>query len=230
MDSLEKYFTKEEAEILPDCTIYKKINNKTNPFIESDENGEYDLSRKHLKIQSGHRAPWSNNSIEWDEKEFFSNFVSLNKNDLTVPNLKQLEGKFILLEWNGGDFWGRSQITNCSFISFMRVYKLTDIDKEREEWYDEGIYVCEARRKYSDLPMMFYKVSNDLYEYLTTSNFELQNYSFTDGYRDTTTWSYKWKIWIPAHCYRRYFGLTYYKMCLRRVFDRDIAYKICSFI
>tara|TARA_Y100000992_G_C21222853_1_gene471370 strand:+ start:505 stop:1197 length:693 start_codon:yes stop_codon:yes gene_type:complete len=230
MDSLEKYFTKEEAEILPDCTIYKKINNKTNPFIESDENGEYDLSRKHLKIQSGHRAPWSNNSIEWDEKEFFSNFVSLNKNDLTVPNLKQLEGKFILLEWNGGDFWGKSQITNCSFISFMRVYKPTDRDKEYEEWYDEGIYVCEARRKYSDLPMMFYKVSNDLYEYLTTSNFELQNYSFTDGYRDTTTWSYKWKIWIPTDCYKRYFGSTYYKMCLLRVFDRDIAYKICSFI
>ena len=107
MDSLEDYFTKEEVEILTDCTIYKKINNKTNPFIESDENGEYDLSGKHLKIQSGHRAPWANNSIEWDEKEFFSNFVFLNKNDLTVPNLKQLEGKFILLEWNGGDIWGK---------------------------------------------------------------------------------------------------------------------------
>lgn len=207
MDSLEDYFTKEEAEILPDCTIYKKINNKTNPFIESDENGEYDLSKKHLLIQSGHRAPWSNNSIEWDEKEFFSNFVFLNKNDLTVPNLKQLEGKFILLEWNGGDFWGRSQITNCSFISFMRVYKLTDRDKECEEWYDEGIYVCEAKRKYLyDVSVMFYKVSNDLYEYLTTSNFELQNYSFTDGYGDTTTWSYKWKIWIPADCYKKLFG------------------------
>ena len=163
--------------------------------------------KKHLSIQSGHRAPWSNNSIEWDEKEFFSNFVFLNKNDLTVPNLKQLEGKFILLEWNGGDFWGRSQITNCSFISFMRVYKLTDRDKECEEWYDEGIYVCEAKRKYLyDVSVMFYKVSNDLYEYLTTSNFELQNYSFTDGYGDTTTWSYKWKIWIPADCYKKLFG------------------------
>ena len=113
----------------------------------------------------------------------------------------------------------------------MRVYKPTDRDKENEEWYDEGIYVCEAKRKYLyDEHMMFYKQSNDLYEYLTTSNFELQNYSFTDGYRDTTTWSYKWKIWIPKDCYRKYFGLTYYKMCLRRVFDRDIAYKICSFI
>ena len=126
MDSLEKYFTKEEAEILTDCTIYKKINNKTNPFIESDENGEYDLSRKHLKICSRDLDP---------EKEYFSNFVFLDKNDLTVPNLKQLEGKFILLEWNGGDFWGKSQITNCSFISFMRVYKPTDRDKEYEEWY-----------------------------------------------------------------------------------------------
>ena len=161
----------------------------------------------------------------------FSNFVSLNKNDLTVPNLKQLEGKFILLEWNGGDFWGTSQITNCSFISFMRIYKVTDRDKENEEWFDEGIYVCEAKRKYTyDLPAMFYKVSNHIYEYLTTSNFELQNYSFTYGYGDTTTWSYKWKIWIPTDCYKRYFGSTYYKMCLRRLFDRDIAYKICSFI
>ena len=33
MNSLEKYFTKEEAEILTDCTIYKKINNKKKPFI-----------------------------------------------------------------------------------------------------------------------------------------------------------------------------------------------------
>ena len=222
MDSLEDYFTKEEAEILPQCEIIKKIDNETKPFIESDENGEYDLSRKHLKICSRDLDP---------EKEYFSNFVSLNKNDLTVPNLKQLEGKFVLLEWNGGDFWGKSQITNCSFISFMRVYKPTDRDKEYEDWFDEGIYVCEVRRKYSyDLPAMFYKVSNNLYEYLTTSNFELQNYSRTDGYGDTTTWSYKWKIWIPTDCYKRYFGSTYYKMCLLRVFDRDIAYKICSFI
>ena len=111
----------------------------------------------------------------------------------------------------------------------MRVYKPTDRDKEYEEWYDEGIYA--AGRKYSyDLPAMFYKVSNNLYEYLTTSNFELQNYSFTDGYGDTTTWFYKWKIWIPTDCYKRYFGLTYCKMCLLRLFDRDIAYKICSFI
>ena len=150
MNSLEKYFTKEEAEILTDCTIYKKINNKTPQWV--GWNSEYDLSRKHLKISSRDLDP---------EKEYFSNFVSLNKNDLTVPNLKQLEGKFILLEWNGGDFWGKSQITNCSFISFMRVYKPTDRDKEYEEWYDEGIYVCEARRKYSDLPMMFYKVNNN---------------------------------------------------------------------
>ena len=88
----------------------------------------------------------------------------------------------------------------------MRVYKLTDRDKEHEEWYDEGVYVCEAKRKhYYDLPAMFYKVSNDYYEYLTTSNFELQNYSRTDGYGDTTTWSYQWKIWIPSDCYKRIF-------------------------
>jgi hypothetical protein len=89
MNSLEDYFTKEEVEILTDCTIFKKINNKTSPFIESDENGEYYLLRKHLKICSRDCDP---------EKEYFSNFVSLNKNYLTVPNLKQLEGKFILLE------------------------------------------------------------------------------------------------------------------------------------
>ena len=197
MNSLEKYFTKEEAEILTDCTIYKKINNKTNPFIESDENGEYDLSRKHLRICSRDLDP---------EKEYFSNFVSLNKNDLTVPNLKQLEGKFILLEWNGGDFWGKSQITNCSFISFMRVYKPTDRDKEYEEWYDEGIYVCEAKRKYHDAPMMFYKVSNNHYEYLTTNKLtEIQNYDFSDGKGSQTTWSYQWKIWIPLEDYKRLF-------------------------
>jgi len=198
MDLLEDYFTKEEAEILLDCEIIKKINNETTPFIESDENGEYDLSRKHLSIRSGHRAPWSNNSIEWDEKEFFSNFVSLDKNDLTPSNLKKLEGTFILLEWNG---WFDGFYVHCSHISFMRVYK--DKDK-RCDWDDDGIYVCNAKYKHLyDVPAMFYKQSNDLYQYLTTSKLtELQNYSSHDG---NITWSYQWKIWIPSDSYKKLF-------------------------
>jgi len=203
MDSLEDYFTKEEAKILPQCEIIKKIDNETLPFIESN-NGEYDLSRKHLLIRSGHRAPWADNSIEWDEKEFFSNFVSLNKNDLTLPNLKKLKGTFILLEWNG---WLDGFYVHCSHISFMRVYKHSDGNIDGE-WDDEGIYVCEARHKcLYDVPMMFYKQSNDLYQYLTTSKLtELQNYSDHDG---TTSWSYQWKIWIPSDCYKKHFDLMY---------------------
>ena len=198
MDSLEDYFTKEEVEILPQCEIIKKINNETLPFIESN-NGEYDLSRKHLLIRSGHRAPWADNSIEWDEKDFFSNFVSLDKNYLTLPNLKKLEGTFILLEWNG---WLDGFYVHCSHISFMRVYKHPD-----GEWDDEGIYVCEAKHKHLyDVPMMFYKQSNDLYQYLTTSKLtELQNYSDHDG----TGWSYQWKIWIPSDCYNKHFSSIY---------------------
>ena len=222
MNSLEDYFTNEEAEILPDCEILKKIDNETNPYIESDENGEYDLSRKHLLIRSGHRAPWANNNIEWDEKEFFSNFVSLDKNDLTLPNLKKLEGTFILLEWNG---WFDGFYVHCSHISFMRVYKEKD---EKFDSNDEGIYVCEAKHKHLyDVPVMYYKQSNDLYQYLTINKLtELQNYSNHDG---KTIWSYRWKIWIPSDCYERLFKKDY-KMCLSRRLDRDITNKICLFI
>ena len=200
MDSLEDYFTKEEAEILPQCEIIKKINNETVPFIESN-NGEYDLSRKHLLIRSSHRASWANNSIEWDEKEFFSNFVSLDKNDLTLPSLKKLEGTFILLEWNG---WLDGFYVHCSHISFMRVYKHPDGNIDGE-WDDEGIYVCNAEKEcLYKTPVMSYKQSNIFYEYLTTSKLtELQNYSSDDG---KTTWSYQWKIWIPLDCYKRFFG------------------------
>ena len=221
MDSLEDYFTKEEAKILPQCEIIKKIDNETLPFIESN-NGEYDLSRKHLLIRSGHRAPWADNSIEWDEKEFFSNFVSLDKNDLTLPNLKKLEGTFILLEWNG---WFDGFYVHCSHISFMRVYKEKD---EKFDSNDEGIYVCEAKHKHLyDVPAMFYKQSNDLYQYLTINKLtELQNYSNHDG---KTIWSYRWKIWIPSDCYNRLFK-NHYKMCFSRRLDRDITNKICLFI
>ena len=89
----------------------------------------------------------------------------------------------------------------------MRVYKHPDGNIDGE-WGDEGIYVCEARHNcLYDVPMMFYKQSNDLYQYLTTSKLtELQNYSDHDG---TTSWSYQWKIWIPSDCYKKHFDLMY---------------------
>ncbi len=107
----------------------------------------------------------------------------------------------------------------------MRVYKEKD---EKFDSNDEGIYVCEAKRKHLyDVPVMYYKQSNDLYQYLTINKLtELQNYSNHDG---KTIWSYRWKRWIPSDCYERLFKNDY-KMCLSRRLDRDITNKICLFI
>lgn len=219
MDSLEKYFTKNEAEYLPECIIYKKINDyKKNNYNEYDDdddeyNDEYDLSRKNLRI-------YDNYSEIYDPKEFFSNFVSLEKNDLTLPNLKQLEGTFILLEWKG-DFLGNSAF-DCSHISFMKVYKHPEGMNA-----GEGIHVCEARYKFLyNTPMMDHGKSNYMFEFLTPSKLtEIQRY-----YTDKVYWSYLWKIWIPSHCYKKLFSSIHYRMCLRRVFNIDIAYKISSFV
>lgn len=215
MESLKNYFTENEAEFLQYANIFKRIPKSDSEF---DTELKIDLSQKHIQMSyvfGGRYKPQIT-----DSEELFERFTPIQMEHLNFSNLRILENKFVLLEWYNPTW---NIYIDCSRISVVKILNKEDIkvlDLITPE-QEENLY---ATNSYHRPTVIFKEGPSDVVitmDKLTQS----QHYE-----KNGNKWSFQWKIWIPKDCYKRDFSSIHYKMCLRRILNTDIAYKISSFI
>lgn len=190
MNSLEDYFTKNETEFFQNVVILKRIAESDS---ELDTEIEIDLSRKNLQI-----------SYEWgdrvtDPKELFTGFMPIPKEHLHSSALRNLEGKFVLLEWFNTTW--NALYRDCSEITVVKILNkgsikvLNLITPEKED----NLY---ATNSYHRPTIIFSEGPSDVVITMDKLT-QIQHYE-KNGHK----WSVQWKIWIPSECYNTLFGFS----------------------
>ena len=187
MDNLDDHFSHEDNEFLSFCkpTFMKRL---------AQDNGDpiNDLSPKNMNI-------WAAAERRFPD---FSDFVLLPNENITLDDLHRLQGKYIILEYDGGMLFN---ITDCSAVACMKVMKHNEVG---QFYYDhdvlnKGIVVTPhySESIYRDTTRSWRVMVGKDYDIFPEGEL-ITIEKLTEpskGRKNDKKHNFVWKIWVPRN-------------------------------